>query len=96
MQTIYKNIGFIYKAQKLLIGADLIVENIRKRKVKIVLVSMNASSKTIKNIQNKCQYYKIELILLNDYENNLSKIFKNKKVKVMAVSDSNFYKLLKK
>lgn len=96
MHKIYKNLSFAYGAQKLIIGADEIVSKIQANKIKLVLMSSNASLNTQKKIQNKCDYYKVKLIIINDIENHLDYIFKGKSIKVMGLSDSNFIKMITK
>lgn len=95
MQKIYNNIALAYKAQKITLGTDEIVRKIRKKSNVLVMISSTASINTFKLIQNKTINYQVELIVLNDINNNLEQIFKNKKIKVLAIEDKGFIKLIK-
>lgn len=96
MHKIYNSIALAYKSRNLLIGYDAVVDNIRRHRVKIVFVNANSSIRTIKEIQNKCNNYNVDMVILNDYENNFDKIFSNKKIKVIGIKDNNFSKLMRK
>ncbi|MFV0288386.1 MAG: hypothetical protein ACK5HR_02900 [Mycoplasmatales bacterium] len=95
MQKIYNNIALGYKAQKLILGTDDIIRKIKKNPKIIILISSSASINTFKLIQNKTWNYGVELIVLNDIHQNLEKIFKNKQIKVLAIEDVGFKKLIK-
>ncbi len=94
MHKIYNNIALANKARKVILGADEIVNQLKKDKL-LVFISSTASINSFKLIQNKTQTYNAELIILNDIEGNLNKIFKGKKVKVLAIKDKGFIKLIK-
>ncbi len=94
MHKIYNNIALAYKARKVILGADEIVNQMKKEKI-LVFISSTASINSFKLIQNKAKSYNVEVIILNDIEGNLSKIFKGKKVKILAIKDKGFIKLIK-
>lgn len=94
MHKIYNSIGLAYRSRNLEIGSDLVLSKVKKKQLKLVIMSANSSVKTLKVVQNKCDYYGVKLIILNDYEENLLKIFKNKKIKIFGVSNVEFVKLI--
>ncbi len=94
MHKIYNNIALAYKARKVILGADEIVNQMKKEKI-LVFISATSSINSFKLIQNKAKTYNVEVIILNDIEGNLSRIFKGKKVKILAIKDKGFIKLIK-
>lgn len=95
MHKIYNNISLAYKAKKLILGTDEIIRSIRRSKT-LILIDSTASVNTFKTIQNKAEYYGSDIVVINDIDGNLQKIFKGKQIKVMAFKDKGFIKLIHK
>lgn len=95
MHKIYSNIALANKAKKIVLGTDEIVNYMRKDNSILVLISSFASVNTFKMIQNKANTYNVEIIILDDINDELSKVFSKKKVKVLAIKDKGFIKLIK-
>ena len=60
-QKAYNLIGIAKKAGKIIAGTEMVVESIRAKKkaVKAVFISCDASENTLKRITNTSDYYKI-------------------------------------
>lgn len=96
MQKLYNNISLAYKAKKLIIGQEDVIRSMRSSKKTIVFIDFRASINTFKLIQNKANYFDVNLIVLNDINGNLDKIFKGKQIRVMAIKDKGFRNLISK
>ena len=96
MQKIYNNISLAYKANKLILGTEEIVSNIQKGKQMIVFINRSASINSFKLSQNKSIYYDVDVIILNDVEENFKRIFKEKQIKIIAIKNKGFRKLMLK
>ncbi len=94
MHKIYNNIALANKARKVILGSDEIVNQMKNNNL-LVFISSTASINSFKLIQNKANTYDAEVIILNDIEENLNKIFGGKKVKILAIKDKGFIKLIK-
>ena len=68
MNKIYGLLGISTKAGKLVSGTDLVLEEIKKEKVKLVIVAEDASEKTIKNIIYYCNRYNVRYIVFGKIE----------------------------
>ncbi len=82
-------LGLAHRARKTISGEELVVKDIRTQKAKLVLLSKDASSNTAKKIQDKCEYYKVPLKLVDNRELLGNAIGKDARV-VVAVLDTGF------
>lgn len=96
MDKIYNTLGLAYRARKIVLGTDQVIEQIRNNQIKLVLINANSSVSTLKKMQNKLISYKVDYIILNDYEQNLDKLFNKKAIKILGLSDKGFINLIKK
>jgi ribosomal protein L7Ae-like RNA K-turn-binding protein len=76
------------RAGKVIIGETLVIEAVRSKKGKLVLLANDTGVNTCKKITNKARFYRIELIDLFT-SNELSKAL-GKSCKVLAISDKAF------
>lgn len=83
------------RAGALITGTDLVLNGVRSRKVKMVLIDALISEKTLKKIIDKCKFYNVCYIKLSD-DCDLGAIIGNSSRKVIGITDSNFMKALKK
>ena len=60
---VYGLLGLATKSGKLIAGTDVVIENIEYKKAKIVVVAVDASDKTKKNIQFVCDKNNIECFI---------------------------------
>jgi ribosomal protein L7Ae-like RNA K-turn-binding protein len=79
------------KAGKLVIGFDPVKEKLLEKKAECVLVSKDASAKTLKEVKFFCSKENVNIISLETSTKEFEEIFK-RKVAVMAVLDKGFAK----
>ena len=68
---------------------DAVLEGIKKKKIKFVIVAVNASEKTKKNIRYVCTNNGINVIELSTIE-ELSHIIGKRNKAVIGITDKNF------
>jgi ribosomal protein L7Ae-like RNA K-turn-binding protein len=86
-------VGLATRARKITSGEELVVKEIQRNKVKLVLLSRDASANTEKKITDKCSYYNIPLRRVeNRYELGHA-IGKDARV-VIGIQDEGFAKKL--
>lgn len=56
------NIGLAFKARKLIAGTDLTIDGVRKKKVFVVILAIDASDNTAKMVKDKSSYYNVPVI----------------------------------
>lgn len=87
-------LGIAVRAGKVISGEELVVKSIQKRNAKIVLLSRDASENTKKKVTDKCLFYKVDLVWIED-RNILGKAIGKEQRVVVAVNDQGFSKRLK-
>ena len=65
MNNIYNLLGIAMRANQVVTG-DTAMEAIRNKKAKLVIIASDASENTKKKVQDKCAYYNISWIELED------------------------------
>lgn len=80
-------LGIACKAGFLVAGEDSVILSLQKKKVKIVFIGSDASTKTIKRFENKCSFYKVPCIKKYTSEELGKAIGKSRKV--IGVTDIN-------
>ena len=88
-------LGLAYRANKILIGFDQISKELKKKHTSCVFTSLSGESDSLRQIKNKCDYYKIPLYDVLTCE-ELSKICSKNNVKTISLQDDGFYSLVKK
>ncbi len=84
-------LGFAARARRLICGADLCRDAVRRGIADLVLVSSDASANTLKRISDACKYYETELCLAGLDSAALSKqIGKTGQIAVIGVCDASF------
>lgn len=90
---IFNFMGLAMRARKLTTGEELVINEIRKNKVRLVIVSSDASANTKKNITNKCHSYRVKCVEFGTrYELGYA-IGKDERV-IIGVTDTGFAKKL--
>lgn len=89
----YQLLGLANRARKLVSGEELVLNEIKKRRAKLVVLSNDAFPSTKKKFQDKCQHYKVQLIQAGDRVTLGHAIGKDQRV-VIAVTDEGFAKKL--
>lgn len=75
------------KREKLFLGSEIVLEEVRKRKVKLIIVANDASEKTRENLTFASKKFKIPLIIFGNIELN-SKAIGKKGRAVIGITDS--------
>ena len=86
-------LGLANRARKIISGEELVLKEIKSGRAKLVLLSKDASQNTSKRIQDKCLYYKVPIVMINNREELGSAIGKEARV-VVALNDAGFAKKL--
>lgn len=86
-------IGLAYRAGKVIVGTDNVIKFMRNKKISLVLLANDASENTIKKITDKTTFYQMNIITKYNSE-TLSQAIGKSNVKVIAVADNGFSKLL--
>lgn len=83
-------VGLAFRARKCSIGEDNIVKDIQNKRAKLVLLANDIGPQTKKKLTDKCKYYEIPWIVIDEDREVLSKaIGKTKRVGV-AILDAGF------
>ncbi|MFA5692758.1 MAG: hypothetical protein WC907_03995 [Acholeplasmataceae bacterium] len=87
------NLGLAYRANKIVLGTDLVINQMSK--LTLVLIANNANKNTVRKVLNKTKTYNV---LVNDsYSiNELSNAIGKHNIQVIGITDSGFKNLLKK
>ena len=80
-------LGISAKAGKIIAGSEIVIENIKKRKVNLVILATDSSEKTKKNIKLCCQQNNIKVIEYGTIEENSRAIGKQNKA-IIGVMDN--------
>ncbi len=87
-------IGLAKRARALCGGGFLCEDAIKSGKARLVILAMDASDRSKKNIINSCEYYKVPYVEFSDMQ-SLGKVTGGGEKAVLAITDSNFAKALK-
>lgn len=94
MDKILNYIGLAYRANKILLGEEILT-NFRYKKVKLLFLAKDISLKSRERYLKKCHYYQIEFI--DDYDTKaLSICLGRLLVKTLAITDDGFAKAILK
>lgn len=95
MRNNYLNIvGLAFRARKCSTGEDTIINDIRNKKAKLVLIASDISESTRKKLTDKCNTFQIPYIEVEDRSILGSAIGKSERVAV-AILDEGFATKLK-
>ncbi len=95
MHKIFNQIGLAYRAKKVVLGTDNIIEAMKRNQVSLIILGTSASIGTQKLIQDKANTNNVDvLMILETEEKNLSKSLGKKNVKVLAIKDKGFKKMM--
>lgn len=59
-------LGLCQRAGQLISGEELVLDDVRKRKVSLVILANDASANTEKKVKDKCSYYTIPAYMTSD------------------------------
>ncbi len=88
-------IGLSARARKISFGADSVEQDIKKKKVKMVIVAKDSSQRTKEKFTNLCENYQIPIIIDSSIEELSKTIGKNNKA-VIGIKDINMVKRYQK
>jgi len=83
------------RAGALITGTELVLNGIRSKKVKMVLIDASVSDNTLKKIMDKCKFYNVSYIK-TPTGTDLGLAIGNSSRKVIGITDQNFVKALEK
>ncbi len=86
-------LGMAMRARKLNTG-DAVLEDVRNKKAKIVIIALDASENTKKKITDKCTFYNVEYCFIESGD-DLTRAIGKHNCKIVSVLDQGFAKLLK-
>ena len=86
-------LGLANRARKIISGEELSLKEIRSGKAKLVLLSADASTNTVKKITDKCKSYDVPFRMVENREVLGHAIGKDARV-VVAILDGGFAKKL--
>ncbi|MGM9944385.1 MAG: YlxQ family RNA-binding protein [Lysinibacillus sp.] len=90
-QPVLQLLGLAARARKVISGEELVVNEIRHGKAKLVLLASDASANTSKKLTDKCTYYNVELHVFGDRYDLGHATGKEARV-ALAITDSGFAK----
>ena len=86
--------GISAKAGKVVSGTDLVLAEMKKQKVKLVIVAEDASEKTKKNMNYYCEKSNIECIIYGTID-ELSKSIGKRNKAIIGIEDQNLAETIK-
>ena len=92
---IYGLMGLCARAGKIVSGADACIEEIKLKKIFLLILAKDASEKTKSNIKYECSKYNIEVQEYGDII-NLSKSIGKENRAIIGIKDKNFSNEIKK
>ena len=90
-QAVLQLLGLAARARKVISGEELVVNEVRHGKAKLVLLASDASANTSKKLTDKCTYYNVELHVFGDRYDLGHATGKEARV-ALAITDSGFAK----
>lgn len=92
MNNSYLNLlGLAWRARKCITGEELILQNMRNKKVKLLLIANDISPKTKKKLTDKCTTFQVPYMEVDDRKILAQAIGKSERVAI-AILDEGFAK----
>lgn len=88
------NLGLAYRAKKIILGTDYVVDAMRKKKVWLVILAVDASELTKKKINDKAKTYQVEVLTIATAD-EISQALGGKNAKVIGIIDKGFSLIIK-
>ena len=89
-------IGLAARARGIVIGTNQVLEAVRNKKAKLVLIATNVSDNTYKNLTDKSTYYSVKAIQTDATAEELGKAVGHSNTAAIAFTDINFVKAYEK
>ncbi len=96
MSNVLNNLGLCARARKLVSGESLVIDAITSKRAKLVIVSNDCEKNSFKKISNKCDFYKINMIVLDHTKYELGNAIGKDFRVCVAILDDGFNKLIQK
>ncbi len=84
-------LGLATRARKVISGEDVVLKEVRRERVRLVLIADDASSNTKKKMLDKCAYYDVPIRIVSDRKTLGKAVGKGERV-VIGVIDEGFAK----
>lgn len=93
MNNNYLNVlGLSYRAGKCSLGEDAILRDVRSKKAKLVLLANDIGDQTKKKLTDKCSFYGVPLIIVNEDREAFSNAIGKSQRVAIAIIDAGFAK----
>lgn len=90
-QKILQLLGLATRARMMISGEELVVNDVRKGKAKLVIIAEDASENTNKKLHDKCKSFNVDILVLGSRYELGHAIGKEERV-VIAITDRGFAK----
>lgn len=94
-KTILGLMGLATKARKVCFGADSVEQQIKKKKVNLIIIAEEASNRTKEKFENMAKQYRIPIIIKGEIE-ILSKAIGKSNKAVIGIEDINLASQIQK
>ncbi|MGX7111327.1 L7Ae/L30e/S12e/Gadd45 family ribosomal protein [Gemella cuniculi] len=94
MNKIYNLLGLMQRAGKLITGEDLIIKNLKNRKIKLLVITEDCGVNTKKKLVDKSNFYSVDYIIFSSIEDISVAIGRDNRVAV-GITDDGFIKKFK-
>ena len=88
INKVYGLLGLCSRAGKIVSGMEAVSDEVRRNKVKLLIVSEDASKKTIENIKYLAEKKNVKMVVIGNIENNSKAIGKENRA-IIGVKDKN-------
>jgi len=88
INKVYGLMGLCARAGKIVSGMDAVCDELKKNKIKLIIVAEDASEKTVSNVRYLAERKKIPIIMIGNIENN-SKIIGKENRAIIGIKDKN-------
>lgn len=82
-------LGLARRARKIVSGEETVIRTLRNRQAKAVIMARDASGRTQKTVADKCRYYKVPLLIVENRDLLGEAIGEPSRV-LVAVTDAGF------
>lgn len=82
-------LGLATRARKVITGEELVIKEVRRKRIYVILLSSDASENTKKKILDKCAYYNVPARIVSDRRTLGRAVGKDERV-VIGITDKGF------
>jgi len=91
INKVYGLLGLCARAGKIVSGMDAVSDDLKRNKVKLVIIARDASEKTASNIKYLAEVKNVPVIVIGNIAENSKAIGKENKA-IVCIKDNNFSK----